>query len=471
MSLSKLNPFSSLFGRLFIWFWLTLVIIFATSFILGKEIQSERQLTVVPERHKDEIARIVQLLESSAQPSVRKLSNTEIKKRLRQISSRHNSLALLIDKSNDEIIYGFKRPKRVPIDRFKRLKDESSAYGFKIGDFVFFGPASTTINDRSYALFVGKPLTPGLMRRLYRRNPALMIPFAILISGALCFWLSWTLVKPLRQLQASTRQMAAGDLTASVGSAAERSDEIGKLSRDFNYMSSQVSALVEGQKRLLGDISHELRSPLARLLLAIGIAQQSKEGEQQVGNEHLARIEKEAHLIEKMIGDVLKLSRAQSASALINKQDIELSQLIQDCTDNAQFEANATGKNVTFDKFQPINLSADPTLLSSAVENLVRNAIKYAESSIKVTLSHVDDGVKIAVTDDGPGIAETELSAIFKPFYRLSESRARESGGVGLGLAITQHAVAAHKGKIEAKNNVDSTGLTVTITLPASSLE
>jgi two-component system sensor histidine kinase CpxA len=468
MTFSKLNPFNSLFGRLFIWFWLTLVIIFAASFFLGREVQSERQLTVVPERHKNDITKIVRLLESSAQASPQNLSNNEIKKRLRKIGSRHNSPSLLIDKSNSAIIYGFRRSRRIPEDRFLELKDESSAYGFKIGDLVFFGPTTTTLNSRSYALFVGKPLTPSLMRRLYRRNPALMIPFAILISGLLCFWLSWTLVKPLRQLQASTRKMAAGDLSVSVGSAAERADEIGKLSRDFNYMSSQVNALVEGQKRLLGDISHELRSPLARLQLAIGIAQQSKENTLETGDEHLARIEKEAHLIEQMISDVLKLSRAQSASALINKQDVDLLPLIQRCADDAKFEANATGKKVMFDDTQSITLKADPTMLSSAVENLVRNAIKYAQSEVHMTLSQIDGNIEISVIDDGPGIAEAELSAIFKPFYRLSESRARESGGVGLGLAIAQQVILAHDGHIDAKNNVDTTGLTVTIKLPTS---
>jgi two-component system sensor histidine kinase CpxA len=470
MSLSQLNPFGSLFGRLFIWFWITLIIIFAASFILGKEIQSERQLTVVPKRHKNEIANVVRRLESSVGSSAQTLSNTEIKKRLGRIGSRHNSPSLLIDKTNGDIIYGFKRSRRLAAGRFRELADESSVYGFKMGDLVFFGPTPMTLNDRSYALFVGKPLTPSLMRRLYRRNPALMIPFAILISGVLCFWLSWTLVKPLRQLQKSTQQMAAGDLSASVGSAAERSDEIGKLSRDFNYMSAQVHALVEGQKRLLGDISHELRSPLARLLLAIGIAQQNREDSQQANDEHLDRVEKEAHLIEQMIADVLKLSRAQSANALINKCRVDISQLVQECTDNARFEAKVEGKCVAYDKPPPINLEADPGLLSSAVENLVRNAIKYAELNIQVTLEQTNGIINIIIIDDGPGIADAELSAIFKPFYRLSESRTRESGGVGLGLAIAQQAVLAHNGEIEAKNNIDSTGLTVTIRLPISTL-
>ena len=471
MKLAKLNPFGSLFGRIFIWFWLTLIIIIAVGFVIGRQVEIEGQLTIVPNRHKHEIEKIVQILEAPSRDGSNVITQSHIKRRLKHISNRRNAPSLLVEKSTGDMIYGFKHSRRLPVDRFSELLNENSAYGFKLGDLIFFGPTTTTINGKDYALFVGKPLTPSLMRRLYRRNPLLLIPFALVISGVLCFWLSWTLVKPLRELQQSTKRMAKGDLSVSVGSAAERSDEIGKLSRDFNYMSSQVSELVQGQKRLLGDISHELRSPLARLILAIGIAQQSREEGKPSDTDHLQRIEKEAHQIEQMIENVLKLSRAQSSAHFIDKQPLELTELVQHCIDDARFEAQTLNKTVTYEHPETIQLEADTALLTSAIENLVRNAIKYAESDIIVQLDRDEQHAVVRVIDDGPGVNEAELSAIFRPFYRLSEARSRDSGGVGLGLAIAHQAILANDGSIEARNNKQNSGLEVLIKLPYSDIK
>jgi two-component system sensor histidine kinase CpxA len=274
------------------------------------------------------------------------------------------------------------------------------------------------------------------------------------------------LLNPISQLREASKQMATGEMGSRVGSASRRLDEIGQLGRDFNYMSEQVERAINNQKRLLADISHELRSPLTRLQLSIGIALQQNESEVSVNMlAALERIEKEALQIEKMIAQVLLLSRLDNQQPIQNLQTVSLEQLMTPIIADAKFEAEHKNKELSYQADDNINLHIDPQLLGSAIENVLRNAIHYSNRLIQVSVSVQDKHIVWVIEDDGSGIDESQLSRIFEAFYRESTARDRNSGGVGLGLAIAHHAVSKHQGLIQANNKPDG-GLRVKISLP-----
>ena len=231
-------------------------------------------------------------------------------------------------------------------------------------------------------------------------------------------------------------------------------------------MAEQIETLLNGQKRLLADISHELRSPLTRMQLAIGIAQQQESSNDTKSNEQaLARIEKEAHQMESMVAQVLMLSRLDNNARVSQKQAMSFDTLLTGLLADCEFEANSQGKTLVVDIEADATINADEDLLASGIENVLRNAVKYAQRNVTFTLKVKEADVNIAICDDGKGIPESDLENIFQPFYRVSSARERDSGGIGLGLAIASRAIAAHKGKISAHNQVKG-GLCVHICLP-----
>jgi two-component system sensor histidine kinase CpxA len=260
--------------------------------------------------------------------------------------------------------------------------------------------------------------------------------------------------------------MATGEMGVRVGKASQRLDEIGQLGRDFNYMSEQVERLLTSQKRLLADISHELRSPLTRLQLSIGIALQQNETDMSVSMlAALERIEKEALQIEDMIAQVLLLSRLDNQQPIQNLQSVSLEQIMSPIIADAQFEAEQKNKELSYQADENICLNADPQLLSSAIENILRNAIHYSNHLIQVSVTVLDKHIMWVIEDDGNGIEDSQLDQIFSAFYRESSARDRNSGGVGLGLAIAQHAIEKHQGFIEASNKTQG-GLVVKVSIP-----
>jgi two-component system, OmpR family, sensor histidine kinase CpxA len=318
---------------------------------------------------------------------------------------------------------------------------------------------------------VGKRAPPRFMGSFKRQNPMLILAISLAISAILCLWFARSLVNPIEQLQEASKQMATGNLTIRVGSASKRHDEIGRLGRDFNHMSEQVERLMGSQKRLLADISHELRSPLARLQLSIGILQQQSEDlsnkpiESSFLHSSLARIEKEAGQIEKMISQVLTLSRLDNPQSMMQKDILDIQSLLDPIISDARFEAQEQNKEVSFSATKNYTVEGDSQMLSSAIENVLRNAIYYATKQVKLELSQQERYLKIVIFDDGKGIEQEQLSRVFEPFYRESLARDRASGGVGLGLAIAQQAITQHSGSIQAQN-IPSSGLQVTILLP-----
>lgn len=293
--------------------------------------------------------------------------------------------------------------------------------------------------------------------------PFRVVGLAILVSGIVCFAMARYLAAPLRRMRDASHRLAGGDLQARAGShVGVRRDEIGELVRDFDAMAERIEDLVRSQTQLLSDISHELRSPLARLHIALELARVRS------GNDmpELDRIETEALRMNKLIGRLLALVRAERGVAN-ELERVDLGAIVRQVTADAEYEAQRERKSVELRIDAAPNIQGDSRLIGSAVDNVVRNALRHTRENtvVEVALTQEGDSVAIAVHDHGPGVPASELTRIFSPFYRVERARNPQTGGVGLGLAIAKRAVAFHGGDIQAAIHSQG-GLVVTITLP-----
>ena len=279
------------------------------------------------------------------------------------------------------------------------------------------------------------------------------------VMALLCYAFARHLTSPVQQLQVAVDRFGRGDLAARVNS--RRKDELGQLARTFDQMADRIQTLVGAERRLLLDISHELRSPLARLSVAVELARTSEDPEAQ-----LNRIQKEADRLNALVGELLQVTRAEGDAAQLRSERVELQGLTTAVVDDCTIEAEARGCRLRFDSSAPVHLAGDPELLRRAIENVVRNAIRYSPegTEVEVKLRSSAGQATISIRDFGPGVPEESLGRIFDPFYRVESDRSRISGGVGLGLSIARRAIELHKGKIGAANA--SPGLCVTIALP-----
>jgi signal transduction histidine kinase len=298
--------------------------------------------------------------------------------------------------------------------------------------------------------------------------PGLII--AVLSSGFVCYFLAWYMTKPVARLRSATQQLAAGDLTARAGDpSSRRRDEIAGLVRDFDTMAERLENLVKAQSRLLNDISHELRSPLARLNVALGLARQRSGPET---TSMLERIELEASRLNELIGRLLTLARLEDGEQRVPSTPVFLDEVVLNVAEDAEFEAQARHCHVRSD-IPPGSwgVRGVASLLHSAIENVVRNAIRYTREGTTVEIHLAkqinSDGAQavVSVTDCGSGVPVDALEKLFQPFYRLDDDRGRQTGGVGLGLAITERAVRFHGGRVSALNRAEG-GLRVEIRLP-----
>ena len=304
--------------------------------------------------------------------------------------------------------------------------------------------------------------------------PLTVLAIALGVSAAVCFFLARYLASPVERLRLATRQLASGDLNVRVLPALKgRQDDLGLLAADLDTMAERLRLLLEAKQQLLRDVSHELRSPLARLQLALSLARREDGGAER----HLARIEREAQRLEALIARTLKLVRLERPVHALEPASVDVGELLRTIVADVAIEADAQGCLVQVQAQGPLLVSGEEELLRSAFENVIRNAVRYspADAMVGITARRMpDEGqqgdrVEVVVRDHGPGVPEKDLGLIFEPFYRVDAARGHGSaGGEGLGLAIAARAVALHGGGIEARN-LEAGGLSVTITLPAMS--
>jgi two-component system sensor histidine kinase CpxA len=323
-------------------------------------------------------------------------------------------------------------------------------------EFIF---VTTLPRERRFSTF-GTPL-PAWIR----------VGLGLLTASVICVLFARYVITPIRRLRAATREFAAGNLQVRIGTAwpFNRKDEFTDLANDFDNMASKIQELVLAQHRMLGDISHELRSPLTRLQLALEIARRKSGG---VAAEQLDRIEQEAERLNLLIGQILHATKTEQLHPKM-KRLFDLANLVREVAADADFEASAYNRHVVVKSSQPSLVSGDRELVRSAIENVVRNAIRYTpvDSTVTVDLKKADASlVHVIVQDSGKGVPEEAIPHLFKPFYRVNDARDRDSGGAGLGLAITYHVVQAHGGRVRACNRSGG-GFEVDLEFPLITVE
>jgi two-component system sensor histidine kinase CpxA len=242
-----------------------------------------------------------------------------------------------------------------------------------------------------------------------------------------------------------------------------RQDELGELARTFDRMADRIETLLAAERRLLLDISHELRSPLARLGVAIELARSGENLEPA-----LNRIQKESDRLNALVGQLLQVTRAEGDPSSLRRDPVRLDQLVEQLVADSSLEASSQGCEVRYEAREAVTVAGDAELLRRAVENVIRNAIRHAprETAVEVTLARNNGQVVVDIRDHGPGVPDDALPRLFDAFYRVETDRNRASGGIGLGLSIARRAIELHKGAIRARNA--RPGLEVELELPVA---
>lgn len=331
---------------------------------------------------------------------------------------------------------------------------------------LFVTPSGPNLIDKHqpWTQSVPKDVSAALSESANPRAPLLLIVSGFLASLLFSAALAWYFARPIRSLRNAFSAVADGKLDTRVAQAmGKRQDELADLGRDFDHMAAQLESLISAQQRLLNDVSHELRSPLARMQAAIGLAQQQPE---KISGT-LERIEKESQRISDLVGELLVLSRLEAGVSQGETADTDIGDLLADIVEDARFEATQKGVEILYSGFEDVIVRTRCELLHRAVENVLRNAVRHCKSDGQISVVAVFHAatrrLRISIVDQGPGVPEANLQAIFLPFFRGGHQGRPD--GVGLGLAIAQRAVTVLGGTIEACNRPEG-GLQVQIVLP-----
>jgi two-component system, OmpR family, sensor kinase len=294
-----------------------------------------------------------------------------------------------------------------------------------------------------------------------------LLVLTVLVSAIASWLLARYISAPIDGLKQGVRILAGGNLDAKVEERfCRREDEIGTLARDFNHMASELKSQIQAKEILLRDISHELRSPLARIQVALGLAALDRAD---VEVQH-RRIERDIERMNSLIEEIIRLERLNSAPQSFQMEELDLSPLLDQVVEDVAVEAKVGDRRMVLRRPENLTLRGNPEMLRRGVENVLRNAIRFSpgDTEIEVSLSTQNGHASVCVRDRGPGVPAGDLERIFEPFYRVSIAREREVGGTGLGLAITARVVLLHGGDVSASNHPGG-GLAVTMVFPRPS--
>ena len=464
----------TLFRKIFFGFWLTVAFIFlafmATSYLSEPE-EATLRARMLPVMAQNAVA----ILDAGGPSSLR--ANFEV------LQKRRGIRAFLFDHDGHELA-GQEPPPEV----LKAIQDAPSEgvsietsdpySGFRLSmedgrTFVFAASLRTQPSP------IGSPFGPtaASLRALgpFFQGPlALWLLAALLSAGAACYGLARHIARPVAKLRAGARELGRGNLAVRVRpEMGKRRDELWELAGDFDRMAEQIESLMEKQRNLIRDISHELRSPLARLNLAVELV---RSGRGKAASINLDMIERESHQLEELVEQMLTLSMLESERGRGEATEIELGDLLETVIADVDFEATQHNVHVQLSHRDELRIRASHRYVRSAFENVIRNAAYYTEpgSEVEVTLERrggiAETQAVLSVRDHGPGVPEGQLREIFEPFRRVGHSRDRRTGGVGLGLSIAKQITDFYGGTIEAVNAADG-GLRVNLALPLEPFE
>ena len=447
-------PFRSLYLKIFIWFWLAMIVInvaFFAAVALTRPTPTRRSWRDLAQTGPN-AQKAAEAYEQSGAAAL----NAAL-----QATEKNSGVnATFYDESGREL-----SGREVPAGAAELIARTAESRDL---EFNFAGPGTlvarpvVSAKGQRYTYVAHIPRPP--FQSLWQTQ-AIRLLIILVIGGIFCYWLARYLTGPIFKLRTTTNQLAEGDFSARVASnLAKRRDEVGQLGRDFNTMAERLESMVKAQQRLLGDISHELRSPLARLGVALGLARQRAGVE---ANGALDRIEREADNLNEMISQLLTLTRLESGTDGRKRSEVDLAALVREVSEDADFEARSLNRSVQVVASDKCSINGVEDLLRSAVENVVRNAVRFTPegTAVEVALRKQngsgDNFAVISVRDRGNGVPAESLEKIFRPFYRTEDARDRQSGGgTGLGLAITERAVRMHGGTVQAVNSPEG-GLAV----------
>ena len=458
------KPWTRLFWKIFLWFWLTMTTLVVSLVVVIALVVDPA--IYFPERHGLFHDLEIHGRRLEHEPSRRlQRANRSIRRPLNLPGNMY-----LFDNQGRSL--GRQRVSHA-LQNFYENTRESRQFEIALKDgLVLVGPYRFLVGDEFYQLYLTNPDPNHVFWRLWQilSGQWIVLLTTLTVSSLFCLLLASYLVAPIRQLQSAARRIAQGDFETQVSpQVSRRKDEIGQLGHDFNIMSQQLNDLVGAQKRLLMDVSHELRSPLTRLQIALALARKKT---RDTDPEH-DRIELEISRLDSLIAQVIQWSRLDNRLVGEEKKWMELSALISDLIEDTHFEAESQEKEVRLVQSVVCHFQGNASILSSAIENIVRNAIRFApphttiEVNMALRIENEQRFALIVVEDQGPGVPEESLEALFNPFYRVDETRGQKNNGSGLGMAIAQRAAEWHQGRIWAENR--NPGLKVTLELPLSS--
>lgn len=451
----RLPTIKSLYGRIFAIFWLTLLLVLVA--VLVAQHSDPRLQHTIPSAMRAEMTQLAERVSAEAQGMSGSLKDKLV--HIQKAQPERTPMRIYFTSLDGEVLARAHHGVGRALKNFVTVADNSDAPLQRLyGRWMLAGPFLIDDGNAQALMYVStlwREEPPIFVKILDRPLPLLLVTMAV--STPLLLWLAWAVTRPARRLQVAAERVAKGRFETDP-SLEKGPREFRQAGASFNQMVTALNQMISGQQRLLSDISHELRSPLTRLRMANALAMR-KQGE----SKDLARIDTEAERMEQMIADLLALSRMQLNSHA-ERGVFTLAELWQTLLDDAQFEAGQHQKTLVHNALPNAQIEGNGNLLCSALENVVRNAIKYAHHDINVTFSVQEKMLTVSVSDDGDGVPEEMLSDIFRPFYRVSMARDRESGGTGLGLAITDSAMRQHNGSVSASLNAKG-GLTVRMQL------
>ncbi len=479
-------PFNrlSIFWKVFIWFWLSTLTIVLVSLFLWYQYRDSISF------HKSEpviehvLDKVVKVLESDHRFKKKKRMIKHLlypfnaykkidrhliinEKNNRDSSQKVKMLYLIDDEGKNFYGKSDNIPKALIALHQQKFTNQMVMSAFHQG-IIFSGPRKVYFQEKVYNLYITSYIGAFPVKAFFAHLSDVkleQLASALLISIIFCLLLSWTVVSPVRKLQSVMKRLAKNDVVSAVSVLGKRRDEFYDLGKDLDAMFLKITKILDAQKQLMSDVSHELRSPLARLQMSTGIL------EKKIDVQHkkdIERIELECQRLNEMIGQLLDISALERGKIFEEISEFSINKLLEDLVNDILFEAQF--KNIQVECHltkSELMFSGYFNLLRSACENILRNAIRHTQenSEINLSLQMIDNDIVITVEDEGDGVPEEELDKIFNPFYRADEARTRTKGGTGLGLTIAQRAVTANGGTIQA-NNRSEKGLRVDIRLP-----